>query len=252
LDSVGNPVYAKENTVIELVSNNQAVLKTPNQIIIKEGEYFNTFELESLTSGTAELAILSQDLPLSKYDVTVIELVPVLSLTMGGGLSWNERIESKLSLTIPQIEASLSGFNVEWTTEGGEVRSIEEVTNNEGVAILNIIANDKDSVSISATVSGNGLDSASISKTVKILNMPVVIDNSVSETGKESSPLNGLNLDSTTIILIVIPIAIAAALLFLKRTDRLELITDKIPLGDLDIGDRFEGIKEKISDIKNR
>lgn len=252
LDSVGNPVYAKKDTVIEVVSNNESILKTPNQILIKEGEYFKTFELETLSEGTAELAILSKDLPLSKYNVNVIDLTPVLSLNLIGDMNWNERIEAKLSVTIPQIESSLEGFNVEWTTDGGEVKSVEEVTNSDGIAILNIIANDKEQVTISAKVSGKGLDSAAASKTAQIKNIPAIIDTPEPEIVKEASPLEGLNVDGTTLGLIIIPIIIVAVLIFLKRTDRLESITEKIPMGDLDIGDKIEGIKEKISDMRDR
>jgi len=39
----------------------------------------------------------------------------------------------------------------------------------------------------------------------------------------------------------------------LKRMDKLDMITEKIPIGDkLNIGDRIEEIKERISDIRNR
>ncbi len=251
LDSVGNPVYAKEDTTIQLVSNNQAVLKTPDQIMIKEGEYFNTFELESLAEGTVELAILSENLPLSKYDLNIIDLTPSLALNLLGGMNWNERIEAKLSVTIPEIETSLSGFKVDWTTDGGEVKSMEEVTNSEGIATLNIIANDKETVKISATVSGNGLESAVAEKTVQILNKPDIVDSPEIESVEES-PLLEVDIDFTLIGLIIIPIAIVAALIFLKRTDRLDSITEKLPGGGLDIGDRIEEIKEKISDIKDR
>jgi hypothetical protein len=56
-----------------------------------------------------------------------------------------------------------------------------------------------------------------------------------------------MTLDNTMLVLIIIPIAIAGALFFLKRTDRLDLITERIP-----IGDKVEEIKERISDIRNR
>ena len=98
-------------------------------------------------------------------------------------------------------------------------------------------------------MSGNGLSSATVSKTVDILNMPVekVLEETVTE------PSIGLPLDNGTMMLIIIPVAIGGALFFLKRTDRLDMITEKIPIGDkLDIGDRIEGIKERISDIRNR
>ncbi|MFB5633058.1 MAG: hypothetical protein ACE5Q9_07005, partial [Nitrosopumilus sp.] len=250
LDSVGNPVYAKKDTTIQLVSNDQSILKTPDQIMINEGEYFNTFELEALSEGTVELAILSEDLPLSKYNVNVNDLTPVLGLTLVGGLNWNERIEAKLSVTIPEIETSLSGFQVDWTTEGGEVKSMEEVTNSEGIAILNIIANDKETVTVSVTVSGNGLESATAEKTAQIKNMPLVTEKPEVETIEETSPFEGLEIDATILALIAIPIIIVAAIIFLKRTDRLDLITEKIPVDG--IGDSIEGIKEKISDIKDR
>jgi hypothetical protein len=79
--------------------------------------------------------------------------------------------------------------------------------------------------------------------------MPVkiVLEETVTE------PSIGLPLDNVTMMLIIIPVAIGAALFMLKRMDKLDMITEKIPIGDkLDIGDRIEGIKEKISDIRNR
>jgi len=181
---------------------------------------------------------------LSKYDISVIDINPVLSLNLLGGMNWNERIEAKLSITIPEITTALDGFIVEWVTKGGEVVSMQEMTNNEGIAILNIIANEKDKVSITAIVSGNGLSSSTISKTVDILNIP--IDAVITEETVTGSAIE-LSLDSTTMMIIIIPVAIGAVLLFLKRTDRLDLITEKIP-----IGDKIEEIKEKISDIRNR
>ncbi|MCV0400666.1 MAG: hypothetical protein K5777_01600 [Nitrosopumilus sp.] len=248
LDSVGNPVYAKENTTIQLVSNDESILKIPEQITIQQGEYFNTFEIEPKGEGVAEIAILSENLPLSKYDISVIDISPILSLDLGGTMNWNDRIEAKLSISIPEIETALNGYQVEWITEGGEIRSIDKETNTEGVAILNIIANDMDTVSITAKVTGNGISENTISKSAKILNMPVIEE--VVETTETTTEFP---LDMTVIVLIIIPVGIAGALLFLKRTDRLDLITEKIPIGDkLNLGDRMEEIKEKISDIRNR
>ncbi len=52
------------------------------------------------------------------------------------------------------------------------------------------------------------------------------------------------NVDSSTT---------GAALFYLKRIDKLDMITEKIPiLEKLNMGDRIEGIKEKVSDIRNR
>jgi hypothetical protein len=54
-------------------------------------------------------------------------------------------------------------------------------------------------------------------------------------------------LDTNTLILIIIPVAVGATLFLLKRMDKLDMITEKIP-----IGDKIEEIKERISDIRNR
>jgi len=245
LDSVGNPVYAKDDVLIKIVSNDQSVLKIPDEVTIKKGEYFNTFKLESHDEGMIELALLSEDLPLSKYDINIVDISPVISLDLLGGLNWNERIEAKLSVTIPEIETPLDGFGVEWVAEGGEILDMEDMTDSEGIATLNILANDKDTVTVSATVSGNGLSSSTVSKTAQILNMPVV------ETPEEVN--QGFIIDSSSIIYIIIPVAIGAALFILKRTERLDAITEKIGIADkLNIGEKFEEIKEKISNIRNR
>jgi hypothetical protein len=245
LDSVGNPVYAKNDVLVKIVSNDESMLKIPEEITVKKGEYFNTFKLESKNEGTVELSLLSEDMPLAKYDVNIVDITPVISLDLLGGLNWNERVEAKLSVTIPEIETSLEGFNIEWTTDGGELMTSEVVTNNEGIATLNILANDKDTVTVSATVSGNGLSSSSISKTAQILNVPVV------ETPEQTNL--GFTIDGANMIYIIIPVGIGAALFMLKRMGRLEPIIEKLGIADkLNIGEKFEGIKEKISGIRNR
>ncbi len=243
LDSVGNPVYAKEEILIKIVSNDESILKIPEEVIIKKGEYFNTFKLESQNEGVIELALLSEDLPLSKYDINIVDVSPVISLELLGGLNWNERVEAKLSVTIPEIETSLDGFNVEWTVDGGEILQMGDTTNSNGIAIMNILANDKEAITVSATVSGNGLSSSTISKTVQILNMPIT----------EEPVEQGFIINSSNMIYIIIPVAIGVALFLLNRTEKLQVITEKIDIANrLNIGEKFDEIKEKISDIRNR
>jgi hypothetical protein len=244
LDSSENPVYAKKDIEIKLVSNDQQILKTVQELTIKNGDYFTTFEVETINEGEMELALLSEDFALSKHDIIVVDITPELSLELLGGLNWNERIEAKLSVTIPEITTALDGFIVEWETEGGEVIAVEKITNREGIATLNIIANDKNTVSVTAKVSGNGLSSAEISQSGTILNMPLVEVESVSESGVVETEVL---LDTYTLILIIIPVAVGAVLFLLKRMDKLDMITEKIPMGD-----KIEEIKERISDIRNR
>lgn len=245
LDSAGNPVYAKNDILIKIVSNDESVLEIPEEITIKKGEYFNTVKLESRDEGLIEIALLSEDLPLSKYNINIVDISPIVSLDLLGGMNWNERLEAKLSVTIPEINTALSGFNVEWVATGGEILQSDDSTNNEGIAIMNILANDKDTISISATVSGNGFSSSTISKTAQILNMPIV------ETPVEQE--QEFMINDSNMIYIIIPVAIGVAMFILKRTEKLEIITEKLGIADkLNIGEKFEGIKEKISEIRNR
>jgi len=240
VDSAGNPVYAKKDVEIKLVSNDEDVLKIPHELTIKNGDYFTTFEVQALKEGLIELALLSEDFALSKYDINVVDITPILSLDLLGTMNWNDRIEAKLSVTIPEIKTSLNGFAVEWNIDGGEVRQFDEVTDSNGVAKMNVIANDKDTVTITATISGNGLNSATLTKTATILNMPI-------EEVVEETPESSLPFDTNTMTYIIIPVGIGAAVFFLKRTNRLEEITEKIG-----IGDKIEEIKERISNIRNR
>lgn len=244
LDSIGNPVYTKKDTEIKLVSNDEQVLQIPQELTIKNGDYFTTFEIDTNDEGLIELALLSEDFALTKYDINVVDISPELSLELLGSMNWNERVEAKLSVSIPEITTALDGFNVEWETEGGEIRSVDRVTNNNGVASLNIIPNEGSKISVTATVSGNGLSSTTITKTANILNLPVV--EVEVETAKGIMGTEVL-LDTYTLILIIIPVAIGATLFMLKRMDKLDMITERIPMGD-----KIEEIKEKISDIRNR
>jgi len=250
LDSADNPVYAKEDVMIKLVSNNEEMVKIPQELLIKTGEYFTIFELEALNEGEIEIAILAEDMELTKYMINVVDISPVLSLELKGGMNWNERLEAVLSVTIPEIETSLDGFEIDWEVNGGEVLQFDEITNSDGVAVMNIMANDQEIIEISAIVSGNGLSSSTLSKSATILNIP--IESEVIQPVEEESGL-GLALDMNTIILIIIPVAIGGTLFMLKKMDKLEMITEKIPLGDkLNFGDRIEEIKERVSDIRNR
>ncbi len=239
LDSSGNPVYAKNDVLIKIVSNDESILEIPKTVTIKKGEYFNTIKLESQNEGLIEVALLSEDLPLAKYDIHVVDISPTISLDLGGGMNWNERIEAKLSVVIPEVDVSLDGFNVQWVVNGGEVLKIENTTNTDGIAIANILANDKDVVSISATVSGNGFSPSTFSKSVDILNKPIV------ETSEVESEFI---IDETTMFYAIILVGIVTALFILKRTEKLDLIIEKIGIADkINIGEKFEGIKEKLS-----
>jgi hypothetical protein len=124
------------------------------------------------------------------------------------------------------------------------VLTFDEVTNSKGIAIINVIANEKEQVTFSAIVTGNGLSPSSLSKTAEIVNIP---------TDAPAVEEPTLPIDTNSMIFIIIPVAIGAVLFYLKRIDKLDMITEKIPIVEkLNIGERIEEIKERVSDIRNR
>ena len=84
LDSAGNPVYTNKDIEITLVSNNESVLKVPKNIVIPKDEYRTFFEINTFAEGDSEIAILSEDLPLAKYDLNVKGIHPQLKLDITG------------------------------------------------------------------------------------------------------------------------------------------------------------------------
>lgn len=251
LDSVGNPVYANKDVIINLISNNENVLDLPETIIVKEGEYFKTVEIETFSEGMAEIAILSEDLPLSKYEITTVEIKPTVNLDFLGSVNWNERVEGKLTVTIPEIETTLSGFDVTWEASGGEILSKEVVTNELGIASINIVPNQGETLLVTGKISAGPFGEVTVSKDAAIQNIPIVETvetEAISEKTSVGDMVDlGFTLDTFTMLIIIIPVAIGGSLFFLKKTDRIDMITEKLP-----ISEKIEEVKERISDIRDR
>jgi hypothetical protein len=72
-------------------------------------------------------------------------------------------------------------------------------------------------------------------------------------TGIPVETKQGFITDGSNIIYIIIPVIVVVALFVLKRTGRIDPIIEKLGIADkLNIGEKFEGIKEKLSNIRNR
>jgi hypothetical protein len=248
LDSVENPVYAKNDISVKLVSNNESVLRIPDEIIIKKGEYFNTFEIKTLGEGKADLTLLAEDLPMSEYKISIVDLRPTLSMSLPTSTNWNERLEVKLSVSMPKMDIPLDGFSVKWDARGGQIIRADETTATDGTAYLHMIANEKETINVSAIVSGHNLNSASIAKTTSVINIPVEQPPEVAVVETE----HGFTLDSYNMFYIIAPAVVGATFIVLKRTDRLGIITERVSFGDrLNMG-VFEGVKERIARIRNQ
>src|SRR5207245_1511381 len=80
LDDQQLPVSTDADMEIKIVSSNPSVITTPDVVIVKKGTYYSTFEVQAKNSGTAELSVLGNELPLAKYTVSVTSLATAMTI----------------------------------------------------------------------------------------------------------------------------------------------------------------------------
>jgi len=237
LDSAGNPVYAKEDIEIILVSSNESVMEVPDTLVITKDNYRIIFEIKTLKEGNAEIAILSEDLPLAKFDLNVKGIQPELKMDISGSGLVGEVMTAKLSVAYPGISLSANELDVEWIVTGAEIMFMQEITNENGQASIELISNTPSTANVKAVVNGIGISNAESVVSYSFAHPEGYVE--IIESDKTG--LGGIGLDSSDIIYFIIPGAAVGAFLVLKRTNR---------LGGL--GEKFDEIKERISEIRER
>jgi hypothetical protein len=239
LDSSDNPVFAKEDIQISLVSNDESVIKMPGLVTIPKDSYRVFFEIEAKKVGSVEVSALAEDLSLAKFNFWVKGLIPKLSLNVAAAIDINEETLSRLSVEYAGIPISPEGLEVEWLVTGGDIIQKDSVTNENGEATIIVKAREASGIDIKAVVNGFGM-SDEVSKSIAV-NVPVSVI-------PEEEP--AFSFENINMAFIIIPVAVAVAVMFLKRTNRLEEITERLNLGDL--GERVLEIKERVSSIRER
>jgi hypothetical protein len=245
LDSAGNPVYAKEDIEITLVSNNENVLKVPSNLVISKDDYRTFFEISTFSEGTSEIAILSEDLPLAKFDLNVKGIHPKLNMNIAGSGLVNEAMRATLSVSYPGVGLTAEELDVKWIVSNAEILNEQTKTNDKGQASIELISKNPTTTSIRAVVNGIGISNAE-----QVSSYTFAYPEGYVETKQDDSLLGGIGLSNSNIIFFTIPGAAAGVFLFLKRTNRLEEITGRLPLGGL--GEKFEEMKERISEMRER
>jgi len=246
LDSGGNPVYAKEDIEITLVSNNESAIDIPESLVIQKDEYRIIFEINTKAEGSSEIALLSENLPLAKFNLEVKGMKPILNMQIAGSGLVGESMTATLTVSYPGVKLSAEGMDVQWTVSGAEVLHQRSVTDENGKAIIEMISHNPSTASIKASVTGIGI-SKSQSAASYSFEHP---EGYVEIVESDNFGIGGLVIEKSQLIYIIVPGALAGTFLFLKRTNRLEGITERLPLGGL--GEKFDDIKERISEIRDR
>jgi len=153
LDSGGNPVYAKEDIEVSLVSNNESVLEIPDSLVIQKDDYRTIFEIFTKAEGSSEIALLSEGLPLANFNLNVKGMAPVLNMQIAGSGLIGEPMTATLTVSYPGVNVSAEGMDVKWDVSGAEVVHQRAVTDENGKAVIEIISYNPITASIKASVS---------------------------------------------------------------------------------------------------
>ena len=241
LDSGGNPVYANNDIKIKLVSNNEEIIEVPDTIIIKKDDYHAIFVITSKNEGNVELATLSANLPLAKFDITVQGILPVLSVESRDYIKPNDQFD--FIVTAEYLEEPLEGMYVEWEVSGAEIKKMDTLTDDLGKATITMLPDTVyKNVKVEAQVSGVGISKGTISKTIGILQLEIVEGEKRVENGFSIPGLDGVNL-----LYLIIPIVAGVGVIIIKKTSILDGFTEK-----LNIEERLDEIKEKMSEFRNK
>jgi len=241
LDSRGNPVYANNDIKIKLISNDEGIIEVPDTVIIKKDNYHTIFNVTSKKEGVIELATLSADLPLAKFDITVQGILPVLSVESQDYIKPNNQFD--FIVTAEYLEKPLEGMYVKWEISGAEIKEMDTLTDGLGKATITMLPDtDYENVKVEAQVSGVGISDVTISKTIGIIQPEIIEGETGVENGFSIPGLDGINL-----LYLIIPIVAGAVAIIIKKTSILDGFTEK-----LNVEERFDEIKEKMSEFRDK
>ena len=244
LDDKQLPIIADKDINVKLVSSDPSVLNIPDNVQIKKGTYYTTFATDSKSAGTTEIAVLADEIPLSKFDITVTSYTPTVSIDSNDHADNNSPLTATVTATYNQ--SPLAGLNVNWTVTGATTKSMDSLTDKDGKATISLVTNDPNTVNIQASVGGGPYQIVTATKQVSI-NPPLVPANPTAQSGQASQQPSVFTILGASPLILIIPGAAAAAFVVLKKKQMLEGITERI-----NIADTFAGLKERMSESRQR
>ena len=241
LDGQQLPVSTGDDMEVKIVSSDPSVIATPDVVTVKKGTYYSTFEVQPKRSGSAEISVLGNEIPLSKYTVTVVSFVPVISISTPDYENLGSNFVATISVSYH--DKSLTGMSIDWNVQGAQIQTKETVTDGSGNAKISLIAQDPSKITIQATAHGGIYDVASASKDVTIL-QPLSENKNPNAGGGTGSTMTIAGINP---LFVVIPVAAGVAVFILKKKNLLVGVGEKI-----NFADKFAEIREKIAELKER
>ncbi len=235
LDSQQMPTYADHDMTVKLVSSNPTVIEMPDSVTINSGSYFTTFNIHAKSEGTSEIALLTNEIPLSKFDVNVISIVPDVSIQSSDFGESGVPILSEITATYKQVP--LKDLKVDWTVNGAKIQTMDSNTDSNGKAKMTFVADNSGQVHIEASVSG-GLYGITTSSKDVTMNAPLTSNTTSENVQKNNLPILG----SIDPLMLVIPVIAGIGVSIIKKREMFEEISEKFSLSEI-----ISGLKEKVS-----
>ncbi len=239
LDGQQGPTVTDSDINLQMVSSDPTVIQVPDHILMKKGSYYATFEAHTIGGGAAEITVLANELPLTKFDFQITAITPTLTITAP------DRTDPGMSISATLLDAYnqtvISGIPVSWKVSGATIQKMDSITDKDGKATILLVATDPSTVSITATTSSNQYGTQTVTKQITI-NPP--LQPATAPDSNAQNPSSGFSFPTIGPIVFVIPAALAAAFAVLYRKGMLERI-----LGP-SIVDKISSIKERMMELR--
>lgn len=213
LNSQGLPVKINEDVDIKIFSSDPSIVKFPNNITISQESSFASLEIMPISSGTVEVSLFSEGLPILTEEITVNDATPTLQITSEDII--NEGDSFIISILAKQNGVPLQNADITWQLEGGVTTIAEEKTGPTGEAVASVIATSNDSVKILASINNGPIQSAFASKIIKVNATSLEVSEIESEGSFKKPDFGGFDP-----VLIMIPALIGGVIIYMKKKSK--------------------------------
>lgn len=236
LDAQQMPAYASHDIDVKLVSSNPSIIQFPDNVKIKAGSYFSTFDVEAKSDGQSEIAILADEIPLSKFTVNAMSIVPDVGIVSSDFAESGVPLSAEITASYKQLP--LQGLTVDWKVDGAKIQNMDSVTNAEGKAKITLVSDSAGKIHIDATVLGGEYQLTHAVKDITV-NAPLV----ASSTGSTAPSQNNVSIFGISPLFLIIPIVAGVGVLVFKKKGMFENISEKFSLQE-----KFSELKERMTE----
>ncbi|MGI0007154.1 MAG: hypothetical protein ACREAR_04065 [Nitrosotalea sp.] len=186
LDSGAKPVFAQKDITLKLISSNKDVLTLPENITIAKGQYYVPLDIIPNSTGTSQVSIFADDMPLATYKITADKFSPTLSIMAPNSALPGESLI--VNVTALDHGNPLKNMLIHWKVGGAIIQNSDSITNQNGTANIVLLVNSNSStINLNANATGLGYIPAHASKMINVNGTDENISDSNSTAGKSSS-----------------------------------------------------------------